>query len=295
MIVDCHTTIWDAGAQVGRARMPMVENAVLAEAARHLEAASPVDRAIVLGFKSRYLETEISNRCVADYVRKNSSKLVGFAGIDPTDVDCLEELRIAQEDLQLKGVTVSPALQNFHPADTRAMRLFEECARREMPVLFESAHRNPAARVEFSRPMLLDEVAREFPQLRIVVAHLGYPFIDETLVLLGKHERVFADVAALLRSPWRIYNALLAAHEYGVMGKLLFGSDFPHRSPAAGIEALYSINHLAHGTNLPTVPREQLRGIVERDTLALLGIEQSRPASSEITRSRTMRLVEDES
>jgi hypothetical protein len=295
MIVDCHTTIWDAGTQFGRARLPMVENAVLAEAARHLEAASPVDRAIVLGFKSRYLETEISNRCVADYVRKNSSKLVGFAGIDPTDVDCLEELRIAQEDLQLKGVTVSPALQNFHPADTRAMRLFEECARRGMPVLFESAHRNPAARVEFSRPMLLDEVAREFPQLRIVVAHLGYPFIDETLVLLGKHEHAYADVAALLRSPWRIYNALLAAHEYGVTGKLLFGSDFPHRSPAAGIEALYSINHLAHGTNLPTVPREQLRGIVERDTLGLLGIEQSRAASPEITKSRTMRLVEDES
>jgi len=58
-----------------------------------------------------------------------------------------------------------------------------------------------------------------------------------------------------------------------VMDKLLFGSDFPYRLPAECIEALYSINQLSHGTNLKTIPREQLRGIVERDTLSLLGIE----------------------
>lgn len=291
MIVDCHTQAWDASAQLGPAAAALVEEAVRADAARHLEAVDPVDRAIVLGFKSNYLQAEIPNRFVSEYVRRYSAKLIGFAGIDPTDPDWPRELAAAQEELGLKGVTVSPSLQDYHPADTRAMALYAECARRGMPVVFEQSHRSPAAKMEFGRPLLLDEVARELPQLRIVVSHLGYPWIHETVVLLAKHPNVFADVAGLLRHPWLSYNALLGAYEYGVMDKLLFGSDFPHRSPAECIEALYSINQLSAGTNLVAIPRQQLRGIVERDALALLGIDQPTPTPS---RSRPTALAEDD-
>jgi hypothetical protein len=118
----------------------------------------------------------------------------------------------------------------------------------------------------------MDEVARTFPRLRIVIAQLGQPWIDETIVLLGKHANVFADVSGLLGRPWQAYNALVTAHQYGVMEKLLFGSDFPFTSAIECIEALYSLNQMAQGTQLPVVPREALRGIVERDTLTLLGL-----------------------
>lgn len=291
MIVDCHTQTWDASAQLGAVNAALVQEAVQADAVRHLEAVDPVDRAIVLGFKSKYLQAEIPNRYVSDYVRRYSSKLIGFAGIDPTDRGWPSDLSLAQEELGLKGVTISPGLQDIHPADTRAMELYAECAQRGMPVLFEQNHRSPAAKMEFARPLLLDEVAREFPQLRIVVSHLGYPWIHETVVLLAKHANAFADVAGLSRHPWLSYNALMAAYEYGVMGKLLFGSDFPHRAPAECIEALYSLNQLSAGTNLVAIPRQQLRGIVERDALALLGIDQPASAAS---KPRRMALAEDE-
>ena len=58
-----------------------------------------------------------------------------------------------------------------------------------------------------------------------------------------------------------------------MIDKLLFGSDFPYTNAADCIESLYSLNQIAQGTNLPVVPREALRGIVERDTLGLLGLE----------------------
>jgi predicted TIM-barrel fold metal-dependent hydrolase len=83
---------------------------------------------------------------------------------------------------------------------------------------------------------------------------------------------VFADVSGLLRRPWQAYNALVSAYQYQVIDKLLFGSDFPYTSATECIESLYSINQVAQGTNLPVVPRESLRGIVERDTLNLLGL-----------------------
>jgi predicted TIM-barrel fold metal-dependent hydrolase len=76
----------------------------------------------------------------------------------------------------------------------------------------------------------------------------------------------------MLQRPWQAYNALVLAHQHQVIDKLLFGSDFPHTSITECIESLYSINQISQGTNLPTVPREALRGIVERDTLNLLGL-----------------------
>ncbi len=290
MIVDCHTQTWDADAHLGAAATAIAEPDVQADSTRHLQAVDPVDRAIVLAFKSRYLDVEISNRYVSEYVRRYASKLIGFAGIDPTDEGCLDELAMVQEELGLKGITVSPALQDFHPADTRAMELYAECIRRGMPVLFEQNHRSSAAKMEFARPLLLDEVAREFPDLRIVVSHMGYPWVHETIVLLAKHPHVYADIAGLLRHPWLSYTALMSACEYGVMDKLLFGSDFPYRSPAECIEALYSINQ-SIGTNLLAIPREKLRGIVERDSLALLGIQQAAGANH---KPRSSALMDDE-
>ena len=66
------------------------------------------------------------------------------------------------------------------------------------------------------------------------------------------------------------------------MDKLLFGSGFPHDSAAHGIEELYGIAHMIRETNLPTIPREQLRGIVERDALGLLGITPHAAAPSAV-------------
>jgi hypothetical protein len=109
--------------------------------------------------------------------------------------------------------------------------------------------------------------------LRLVLAQLGHPFLDETLCLLAKHPHVFADVSGLLARPWQAYQALVSTYQNSVIDKLLFGSDFPYTVATKCIEQLYQINGFAQGTNLPVIPRESLRGIVERDALTLLGIE----------------------
>jgi uncharacterized protein len=291
MIVDCHTHVWQSPDQLGQADLgdlprPVGRRARLgtagrtawrtipaADAEHHLSQANLADKSIVLGFKSRYLRAEVPNRYVADYVNRFPHKLIGFAGIDPTERSALEELRASHDSLQLRGVTLSPANQDFHPTDSRAMRVYAEAERLGMPILLHPVGPATAAsKLEYGRPYLMDEVARAFPNLRIVIAQLGHPWIDETIVMLGKHANVFADVSGLLPRPWQAYNALVAAQQNQVIDKLLFGSDFPHTSITECIESLYSINQVAQGTNLPTVPRESLRGIIERDALNLLGL-----------------------
>ena len=107
---------------------------------------------------------------------------------------------------------------------------------------------------------------------------MGNPFL---LVIISSPENLknldkIREISWLLSQPWQAYHALIGAYQFGVMDKLLFGSGFPVTSASNCIEALYSINHLCHGTNLPTIPREHLRGIVQRDALPLLGIGTGR-------------------
>jgi predicted TIM-barrel fold metal-dependent hydrolase len=291
MIVDCHTHIWQSPEQLGQwdmgdaSRSPK-QRTLRASAGksgwRAIPAADPdhhwaqsslVDKSIVLGFKSKYLRAEVPNSYVAQYVNRFPQKLIGFAGVDPTERSAVDELRAAKADLQLRGLTLSPANQDFHPTDTRAMRLYAEAERLEMPILVHPVGQfSEQSKLEFARPYLFDEVARTFPKLRIVLAAVGQPWIEETICMLGKHANMFADISGLLSRPWQAYNALVLAHQAQVIDKLLFGSDFPYTAVTECIETLYSLNQVAQGTNLPVVPREALRGIVERDALNLLGL-----------------------
>jgi predicted TIM-barrel fold metal-dependent hydrolase len=291
MIVDCHTHIWQSPDQLGRIDWGDVPRAArqrnqrpnsprpawhappAADPDHHMAQASSVDKIIVLGFKSKYLGAEIPNRYVADYVNRFPQKLIGFAGIDPTQPGAVDELREAQSDLRLRGLTLAPANQDFHPADSRAMDIYAEAEKLKMPVLIHAGNQfTQQGKMEYARPYLFDEIARTFPNLRLILAQMAHPWIDECIALLGKHPHVYADVSGLLARSWQAYTALVSAHQNDVMDKLLFGSDFPYRNAAECIEAMYSINQMTQGTNLPIVPRETLRGIVERDTPTILGL-----------------------
>lgn len=289
MIVDCHTHIWDTNAPAGLDRFDVGggrcngqdghKQEVEASIERHLTASQPVDKSFVLGFKSRFLGTEIPAQLISKYVSDHPDRLLGFVGIDPTGLsEALDDLRAAHVEPGIVGITVSPASQDFHPADSRAMQVFAEAAQLGMPVLLhQGIHFTSASKMEFGRPVLLDEIARDIPELKLVVAHMGFPWVDECITLLGRHPNVYSDVSSMLHRPWHAYNALLSAYQYGVMDKLLFGSDFPYSSATSAIEALYRINQLVTGTNLSTVPRQHLAAIVERDTLGLLGIRSPAP------------------
>ncbi len=278
MIIDCHTRIWSAPNQLGAgASAWLARNGgqanLSADPGEHAAAARNVTKTLVWGFRSALLKAEIPNVFLADYVSQHSDETIGIAAVDPSEPDVMERLSNIVGRAEFAGITISPAAQGFHPADTRAMKVYAFCAERSLPVFVDSmADCAPQAVLEFARPHLFDEIARTFPSLTIVIATMGSPWVGETVALLAKQPRVYADIAALLRRPWQAYKALLAAHQSGVTGKLLFGSDFPFSTAAEAIERIYRINEITHGTGLPTVPRETLRGIVERDALTELGI-----------------------
>ena len=287
MIVDLHTHLWQSPDQLGeqiskQLRERFAERYEMLDAGpqAHEAAMEPVDCAVVLGFRSKYLGADLPNQMLIDYVSKRPDKMIGFAGVDPTETACLPEVEQIPAD-GLSGITISPAAQDFHPVDTRAMAVYEACESLGLPVLLhQGTHHTRDSKMEYARPYLFDEVARTFPKLRLIVAHCGHPWIDETLTLIGKHEHVFADIANIISRPWQLYNVMLQAHQMDATDRLLFGSDFPYKTPGEAIETIYSLNRFVHGTSLPSVPREKLRAIIERDTLGCLGIKRRAPGSS---------------
>ncbi len=284
MIIDCHTSIWQSPEQLGgeaidRIAQPtrfgreQVRLLPKADTASHYLACAPIDLCFVLGFKSRYLGAYIPNELIADYCGEHADQMIGFAGLDPTDSDAAEQVARIGRSPFLKGLVLSPAAQDIHPCDTQAMRVYEIAAELKLPIIFSSGpYLSARTRLEYARPLLLDEVARSFPNLKLVISHIGYPWVDETLTLLVKHANVFAGIAGLLRRPWLAWDALVRAYQMQVSGRLLFGSDFPFSTAAECIDTLYNINQYAMGSQLPVIPREALRHIVRNDALTMLDI-----------------------
>jgi predicted TIM-barrel fold metal-dependent hydrolase len=107
----------------------------------------------------------------------------------------------------------------------------------------------------------------------MIIANMGVPFIEQTLLMISKHKNVYADLTIKPNNLWQTYNTVVTAHEYGVTDKLLFGSGHPSGNAGQCIETLLGLNMRLADTNLPTVPRVSIRNVIERNTLELLEID----------------------
>ncbi len=261
MIVDCHTHInWPSSKEQG-----------LAE---RLAGQTNVDKCIVLAGPGE--SSDRANSQLAEFVSKYSQRMVGFGFLDPVGNGFNKKyINTLTEKQGLKGAVLYCSACDFHPTHTKAMRLYELAQEASVPVFFHNGGDiSPGGSLQYAQPYLLDEIAGQFKELRIIIGNMGYPFIEQTLTMVARHPNVYADLTIKVDRPWQLYTTVIAAFESGVMDKLLFGSGFPCGDAASSIEALLGFNKRLGDTNLPAVPRDQLRKVVERDSLQLLGISQ---------------------
>lgn len=277
MIVDCHTHLWAGVDQLGKGAQAMLSRAggegnLRAGPAEHRLAAGGVDRTLVFAFRCAATGGHVPNDYVAEYVAPTGGQMLAVAAADPADGPTRQVEALLTRP-EFAGVALDPSGGDFHPSDSRIMPLYEAAGAAGKCVFFlHGMGLAGAGRMAYARPSLLEEIALEQPELTIVITGMGFPWIPECLSLLARRPRVFADVAALVRRPWQAYQSLVLAHQFGVMDKILFGSDFPFGTAATAIEGLYRLQEVTQGTNLPTVPREALRSIVERPALTVLGL-----------------------
>jgi predicted TIM-barrel fold metal-dependent hydrolase len=214
------------------------------------------------------------NDLTAEFVRANPARRIGFASVHPDAPGAVEELERAVGDLGLRGIKLGPNYQNFEPLSASALRLYDWAASRRLPILFhQGASPIRAAPLRYAHPLAMDEIAIRFPELRIVMAHLGHPWQADTITVIRKHPNVYADVSANFYRPWSFYSAMRIATEWNVLPKLLLGSDYPIATPAETIAGLRALNDIPRRAGLPEIPDDAIEAIIERESLALLGLE----------------------
>jgi uncharacterized protein len=238
-----------------------------------LENNAPFEKVVVFGMKARRSGFWVPDDFIADFVAQAPQKLLGFATCDPTQRGYMDELREGIDGLGLVGVKMGPMYAGFDPRDERCAPVYRFCQERGLPILFHTGTTFiRAAPLGMTRPWLFDEVAIAYPELRMVLAHVGHPFGEECLVVIRKHPHVYADISALYYRPWQFYTMLIAAQEYKVTHKLLFGTDYPFAGGPDSIEGFKGVNAITGESGLPRVEQATIDDILHRDSLSLLGI-----------------------
>jgi len=182
----------------------------------------------------------ISNDEVAGFVAEAPDRLVGVGSVDISKpMDAVREIRRCVDTLGFKAIRVLPWLWDAPPTDRRFYPVYVACCEAGVPFCTQIGHTGPLMPSEVGRPIYLDRVALDFPELVIVGGHIGYPWTDEAIAVATKHENVFIDTSAYTV---RRYPQPLIEYMRGHgRSKVLFGSNYPMIAPAKalqGIEAL---------------------------------------------------------
>ena len=234
-----------------------------------------VDIAIVFGLAASRAGVHTPNSFVAGFCAKLQTPTIAFSALDPLDKDWRDQLEEALE-LGFKGVKLYPVLSLFDPLSHDFDDFYRFSVKHSLVLLWHmGATPSPQGSLALSQPLIIEEVARRHPDLKQVMAHMGHPWQRDANTVLRKHPNVYADVSASWSRPMDGFLALVHAQEWGVVNKLLFGSDYPLWEPALAIAKFKELAQLRAG-NLPFVHEETIESILHRDTLRVLGLSDPR-------------------
>jgi len=187
-------------------------------------------------WESRSGRPPIPNEEILDAARANPDVIVPFVSVDPARPDALERVQ-ALAEAGARGFKFHPNLQAFLPNDERVYPLYEAIQAAGVPALFHSGHSGIGTglpgggglRLKYSNPMCLDDVAADFPELQIVLAHPSFPWQDEAISICLHKSNVWIDLSGW--SPKYFPPQLVQYANTQLRTKVLFGSDFPLITP----------------------------------------------------------------
>jgi predicted TIM-barrel fold metal-dependent hydrolase len=184
-------------------------------------------------------EAPDSNDYVAKIVGAHPEQFIGFATVDPWKGEAaVDELERAVQDLGLRGLKLHPIHQAFFPNDERVYPLYEKCQALGIPLLIHSGFAAAGVgmpggggfKLKYAKPIPgFDDVAADFPDLTIIMAHPAWPWIEEQIAVALHKPNVYLDLSGW--APRYIPKELVREADTRLRDKVLFGSDFPYVSP----------------------------------------------------------------
>jgi predicted TIM-barrel fold metal-dependent hydrolase len=222
------------------------------------------------------------NDTIAAVVRTDPDRVIGFASVNPAyqGVDAaVDELERAITELGLSGLKLYPMYQHWAANDPElAFPLYAAAQELGIPVMIhQSGSTRIDAKLELGRPAMLDDVGREFRDLRVIIAHCGLPWVDEALFLLTKHPNFTTELSYLIATLTRRDLFLLLSRcepMFVPLAKIFFGTDYPGflYDPVALRDKLMSVNDEADALRMEPIAQDKLDGIMGDNFARVLGL-----------------------
>lgn len=211
----------------------------------------------------------LPNDYYADIVNQYPEKFIGFAGIDPLKkMDAVREISRCYE-LGLRGIAVRPFMFGIAPHDAKMYPLYSKCVELDIPIWFHLSINYSTNSMEVERPIYLDVVAQDFPELKMIAGHGGWPWVNELVAVAWRNPNVYIDIASYLPRYLGMsgtgWDALIHYGNTVLQDKVLFGSTWLFMGS--------TIKKLADGVMELPLKEEVKKKWLYRNAAKLLGIE----------------------
>jgi predicted TIM-barrel fold metal-dependent hydrolase len=170
---------------------------------------------------------------VAEFVARSPGKFLGFAGADPhKGMEAVRRLERSVRELGMHGLTLWPCFSALGASDRKYYPLYAKCVELDIPVtIHTSQHFFKNAPAELGHPREIDQVAMDFPELRIIASHAGYPWVGDMMTALWRHKNVYVDISSMrpkyLMTPGTGWEPLLHFGNSLFQDRILFASGYP--------------------------------------------------------------------
>lgn len=191
----------------------------------------------------------VSNEAVARLVEK-SSRFIGFASVDPNVPAAPRLLEHALKEMGLKGLKLDPALQRFNMNDVeRVYPLFQICSELEVPVVMHCGLSwAMQGQAKYAHPLGVEEIAQTFPKLNIVLAHFGWPWVNEAVMLALKFHNVYLDTSIIFSgTPQDAFEQVFQRNigtltlERSLYRQVVFGTNYPRTDMRRSVRGIQRV------------------------------------------------------
>jgi predicted TIM-barrel fold metal-dependent hydrolase len=170
----------------------------------------------------------LPNDYYAGIVRQYPEKFIGIAGIDPLKgMRAVREIRRSY-DLGLRGVGVRPFMFGIPPTHAKMYPIYAACVELDIPIWFHLSVNYSTRSMDVERPIHLDRVAEDFPELKMIAGHGGWPWVAEMMAVAWRNPNVYVDIASYLpkylATPGSGWEPLLTLGNSILQDRVLFGS-----------------------------------------------------------------------
>ncbi len=196
-----------------------------------------IDKSILLPLDLTTIEggEVVSNEEIKKIVAEVPERFIGFGSVDPSREDAIDQLLYIFDDLKLSGLNLHPGKQLFYPNESKMKKIYSICQEKNKPIMFHAGLSwEPQSYIKYGQPIHFEEIAIEYPDLRICLSHFCWPWIKETIMLLIKYPNVYTDTSMLYLNSFEDFFRELFTKEIDQLTiernfpkQILFGSNTP--------------------------------------------------------------------